>query len=524
MGDFVFGPHFTPNQGGQIFRGSCNDDMTGSATAIHIRELRGFSEDLLNSRYYMQVIKNYNAIAAAPIGETRQITNYISDTGVFTTAAFTANVEANDIVLVIHESIALFALHADADHSRVVNDSWLAQILAVTGTIADYDDSTMSLEALNIDLDALIADIPSISNAQTWNATALTAIETQCTGAIELDNLDHLSKAVVDTNLETTNADNSTMGYLFAKANVTNYDRTAHSLEAIGDAVDAAIIEAECLDALEGIGLDHLITILLPAALDALVVDNSLLGYILTSADVTNYDRTTMSLQALNVDLDALITAIALIPQSGGVVSWNATALTAIQGEVTNAIEADELHYLMALATSDIVEPVNMSPEIANNSVLANVLDDGGVTANYDRRYHALNAIAAGTTRIAVTTEELAAAAGDKDLFTGTTTDVILESLSLRNAAVDCSDDAGGFTGISIQTDDATPATIIAQADGVKANLTSEAQLGWIGTLVIKTDTKIQLTIYGAAADAACAPDIIAKFRSTGSGNGTLVA
>ncbi len=353
MGDFLYGPDVEAalSSRGQIFTGSCNDDMTGSTTAIHVNDLRKFSDDFFNVKYYMIILKDYNDVGDAPEGECRQITDYVSDTGVFTTAAFTANVEANDRVIVMHESIALFALHADADHSRVVNDSWLAQMLTVDGTIANYNDNTMSQQAI--------------------------------------------------------------------------------------------------------------------------------------AALVTNAN------QQLNI---------------------------------TTAIEADELHYLMALATSDIAEPVNMSPEIANNSVIANILDDGGVTANYDRRYHALNAIAAGTTRIAVTTEELAAAAGDKDLFTGTTTDVILESLSLRNAAVDCSDDAGGFTGISIQTDDTTPATIIAQADGVKANLTSEAQLGWIGTLVIKTDTKIQLTIYGAAADAACAPDIIAKFRSTGSGNGTLVA
>ncbi len=293
MSDFLYGPNVEAalSSRGQIFTGSCNDDMTGSTTAIHIKDLRGFGEDLLNSRYYMQVIKNYNAIAAAPIGQTRQITNYVSDTGVFTTAAFTANVEANDRVIVMHESVALFALHADADHSRVVDNSWLAQMLAVDGTIADYDDNTMSHEALNIDLDRII--------------------------------------------VSTSNAD-----------------------------------------------------------------------------------------------------------------------------------------------------------------------------------------------RITATTEDFQQVAGSYTLFTGTTADVVLLGLTLRNATVDCSDDAD-FTGISIQTDDVTPAVIISQADGVKANLTSEATIGWDGGhagIYIKVGTIIKMTIYGAASDAACAPDIVAVYKSPGTGNGTLVA
>jgi len=122
-----------------------------------------------------------------------------------------------------------------------------------------------------------------------------------------------------------------------------------------------------------------------------------------------------------------------------------------------------------------------------------------------------------GRSQIKATTEDLQQAAGAKDLVTGTDQDVIIESLTLR-CPVDCSDDAGAFTGISIQTDDATPQVIISQADGVKANLTEDAQLAWTGAILLKATQKIQLTIYGDPADAATVCDIVIKCRAVVSG------
>ena len=132
-----------------------------------------------------------------------------------------------------------------------------------------------------------------------------------------------------------------------------------------------------------------------------------------------------------------------------------------------------------------------------------------------------LKILGAPVKKIATTTEDLDQAAASYTLFTGTTADVILESISLRNANVDCSDDAT-FTGISIQTDDVTPCVFISQGNGLKANLTEEATIAWTGSEVIKTGTIITLTIYGAATDATCEPDIMVAYRSTGTGTGTL--
>jgi hypothetical protein len=100
------------------------------------------------------------------------------------------------------------------------------------------------------------------------------------------------------------------------------------------------------------------------------------------------------------------------------------------------------------------------------------------------------------------TTIDLNQIAGAYDLFTATAQDVLIKSLVFALPAVNVSDDAA-ITGISIQTDAATPAVIISAANGVKANLTSSAQLSWTGAVLLAATKKIQLTIIGAASDAA---------------------
>ena len=122
-----------------------------------------------------------------------------------------------------------------------------------------------------------------------------------------------------------------------------------------------------------------------------------------------------------------------------------------------------------------------------------------------------------GILQTVATTENLQQVAASYDLFTGTTQDVILESLVIRLPNVNVSDDVN-LTSISIQTDDVTASTVISSADGAKANLTAEAQLGWVGSILIKIGTKIQLTIAGGAADAATVCDIVAQCRAVVNG------
>ncbi len=132
----------------------------------------------------------------------------------------------------------------------------------------------------------------------------------------------------------------------------------------------------------------------------------------------------------------------------------------------------------------------------------------------------------AGVLQIKATTIDLHQAADTYTLLTGTTQDVLVESLTFRTP-VNISDDVGGITGISIQTDDTTPQVFIASAVGVIANLKAGAQITWPmssgdGAILVKVGKKIQLTLIGGTADAdptTC--DVVARYRAVVSG-GTL--
>jgi hypothetical protein len=65
-----------------------------------------YNDDTFNGRYVMLVLHNNNAEAVAPEFEKRDITDFVGLTATFTTEAFSANVEASDIVLILPYDIA----------------------------------------------------------------------------------------------------------------------------------------------------------------------------------------------------------------------------------------------------------------------------------------------------------------------------------------------------------------------------------------------------------------------------------
>jgi len=62
--------------------------------------------DLAGSPYRAYVLRDAGGAAAAPQGEHRAITDYVSATGTFTTAAFSAAVAVGDEILLIHPFLA----------------------------------------------------------------------------------------------------------------------------------------------------------------------------------------------------------------------------------------------------------------------------------------------------------------------------------------------------------------------------------------------------------------------------------
>ncbi len=121
---------------------------------------------------------------------------------------------------------------------------------------------------------------------------------------------------------------------------------------------------------------------------------------------------------------------------------------------------------------------------------------------------------AMGKAQIAATTIDLNQAAGTYDLFTGDTAAVILESLNIK---LPTGAPGGTTASLSIQTDDATPGIIISVAQGDIANLLTEADLSWTGSLYITVATKIQITYVGVAA-ASYVCNVTAKYRAVVAG------
>jgi hypothetical protein len=104
LGDII--PLVNIKGGALAYLGYCPPGMAASNNTIVCPNLAGFGNDLFNTGYQMVVLKNANALANPPEMEMRDITDYVSATGTFTTEAFSANVEANDIVIVLHNSVA----------------------------------------------------------------------------------------------------------------------------------------------------------------------------------------------------------------------------------------------------------------------------------------------------------------------------------------------------------------------------------------------------------------------------------
>jgi len=102
-------------------------------------------------------------------------------------------------------------------------------------------------------------------------------------------------------------------------------------------------------------------------------------------------------------------------------------------------------------------------------------------------------------------------AAAAYDVMTATAQNLFIDAAIIHVPA-----DLSGvavFTGISVQTTDVAPIVILAQAAGVKANLTGNFYHIYRGPTVTAATKKIQVTIYGATAGAGSAVDVSVMWR-----------
>jgi hypothetical protein len=231
----------------------------------------------------------------------------------------------------------------------------------------------------------------------------------------------------------------------------------------------------------------------------------------------------------LDTEIAGLVTEVAKVPKSDSNVSWNGTALQAIQDEAEDALEGENLDHLLAATDG----AGNFPNTAVDGSVISKILSKvaGGDTSSYDETTDSLEALRdridaletarptnAGVLQEAATTIDLNQAAATYDLFTGATQPVILESLII---SMPVGAAGGAITSISIQTDHATPQIIVDGTTGAVANLTSEAQIAWAGKIRVGVGKKIQLTIAGGAHGSEYICNVNAEYRAVVNG-GTL--
>ncbi|MDO8619484.1 MAG: hypothetical protein Q7R49_06115, partial [Candidatus Daviesbacteria bacterium] len=135
-----------------------------SPTAVSSTDLVGFGDDFFNNQFYMQVIQ---AGGAVPEPKIRKITDYTSTTGAFVVDTFTDNVDVNDDILIIHESLVAIGRN-DADNvfdsSTVVfnvNGSLLERNEFLEKVLTNSTEYTSSAATTTTITAAALADVAS---------------------------------------------------------------------------------------------------------------------------------------------------------------------------------------------------------------------------------------------------------------------------------------------------------------------------------------------------------------------------
>jgi hypothetical protein len=111
----------SPSVGLWMF-GICDPGMAGSTTTIVCPNLAGLPDDIFNDDFYMEILRNDNNVGLPPEHEIQLITGYVGGSGTFTTDAFSANVEADDLVAIIHHSLIGPELNVISSLIRAVFD------------------------------------------------------------------------------------------------------------------------------------------------------------------------------------------------------------------------------------------------------------------------------------------------------------------------------------------------------------------------------------------------------------------
>lgn len=178
------------------------------------------------------------------------------------------------------------------------------------------------------------------------------------------------------------------------------------------------------------------------------------------------------------------------------------------------------LHMVLGPIVLDLdVPPQNSAANVLERDVIGNKTDTIAGNSIYALALQIL-ASSGGVAGLQVLekTFDLNQAAASYTLYTGTTQDVLIKNLVIRMPTGGA---IGAVTGISIQTDDATPSVFISAAQGLLVNLTSESSLSWSSfgqAIFLVTGKHIKITIYGGAAGAPCVCNVACEYIAATTG------
>jgi uncharacterized LabA/DUF88 family protein len=280
------------------------------------------------------------------------------------------------------------------------------------------------IEAQTDDIGAAGAGLTAIP----WNANWDAEVQSEVQDALEVNNLDHLVKAAVDTDFATTVQANSVIGHL--ADNGAGFDRTTDSLEALRDNAGTAgaglsavpwnanwdaEVQSEVQDAIEVNNLDHLVKAAVDTDFATTVQANSVIGHLADNG--AGFDRTTDSLEALRDRGDAAWTTGTSLDAAGvraavGLAAANLdTQLTAIDDYLDTEVAA-------------IKAKTDQLTFTAGSRVDADAKAISGSTESADRLEQSTEAIVtgvvgAGSTTTSIVTSSLSPAASVADQFKG---------------------------------------------------------------------------------------------------------
>lgn len=466
-----------------------------------------------------------------------------------TTAYVPAHVWSNVVVETEDIKNDVQYLYAVADSgtttpTKVIDNSILSIIMTKQsgGDTSDFDNSTDSFEAISDKIGAFTGD------GGTDQGDSVKADTT-----IIISEVDHLYAVADGTGVYPASAvDDSIVAKVLGKgatASASTYDNQTDSLEMLSDKMggytgdggtdynDSILSNLTKLSRyiVDGDG-DYATGATLPSNVSLYNVTGAFSG----DGGAAQDDSIKASLDLAHTDLDTIITDTEKIydvtfgtsPVDGSLASFIATGGTALGTRLPaskSIVDLIDHLYVVDDRPAATTYPVS----VADETILAFLMSKSASpsASSFNNTTDSLEALAdaiavvptttgAGTLQIATTTEDLNQAASSYDLLTGTTQKVILEKFNLKMPTGAA---GGALTYVTVQTDDATPGVIFNSTTGAVANLTSEADLSWTGSLVINVGTKIQLTIAGGAHGSEYLVTAFAQYRAVVAG-GTLAA